>query len=108
MAEDKLSCWRSVSILPTSSDSVMSRSLAITFSAFQNASSRLTLVLWPAMTVERLMTEDFIACPPAKEPTTRDAVDDGPDIFLCNHQCAVIGSILLLPCGLNLTAGGSG
>ena len=39
----------------------MSRSLAISFSDFQKASSRLTLVLWPAITTERLTTKDFIA-----------------------------------------------
>src|SRR5882672_5577565 len=42
------------------SDSVSSRPLAISFRPFQNASSRLTLVLWPAMTMERLITGDFI------------------------------------------------
>jgi hypothetical protein len=26
--------------------------------------SRLTLVLWPAMTIERFKTEDFMASPP--------------------------------------------
>src|SRR5262245_6027395 len=39
----------------------MSRPLAISLSPLQNASSRLTLVLWPAMTMERLTTGDFIA-----------------------------------------------
>ena len=37
-----------------------SRSSAISFRPFQNASSRLTLVLWPAITMERLITGDFI------------------------------------------------
>jgi hypothetical protein len=32
----------------------------MSFSTFQNASSRLTLVLWPATTVERLTIEDFM------------------------------------------------
>src|SRR5262249_34461761 len=36
---------------------------AISFSPFQNASSRLTLVLWPAITIERLTTGDFIDGP---------------------------------------------
>src|SRR5256884_9920918 len=61
MAEDKLPCCRSESIAATSSDKVMLRALAISLSPFQNASSRLTLVLWPAMTMERLTTGDFIA-----------------------------------------------
>src|SRR5260370_40099186 len=66
MAEDKLPCSRCESMVPTRSDKDRSRSLAISFSTFQNASSRLTLVLWPATTTERLTTEDFIACPPAR------------------------------------------
>ena len=35
-------------------------SMAISLRPLQNASSRLTLVLWPAMTMERLTTGDFI------------------------------------------------
>src|SRR5882762_4662217 len=60
MADDRLPCCRSVSIVATSSDKVMSRPPAISLRPFQNASSRLTLVLWPAMTIERLTTGDFI------------------------------------------------
>src|SRR5258708_28922069 len=44
----------------TISDKVRSRPVAISLSPFQKASSRLTLVLWPAMTIERLTTGDFI------------------------------------------------
>src|SRR3954468_16721346 len=44
----------------TRSDRVTSRSSAISLRPFQNASSRLTLVLWPAITMERLITGDFI------------------------------------------------
>jgi hypothetical protein len=40
---------------------VMCRAIAMSFRPFQNASSRLTLVLWPAITIERLTTGDFIA-----------------------------------------------
>jgi hypothetical protein len=39
----------------------MPRLLAISFKPFQNASSMLTLVLCPAMTIERFETEDFTA-----------------------------------------------
>src|SRR5260221_1345686 len=60
MAAERLPCRRSVSIEATMSDSVNSRPLAISFRPYQNASSRLTLVLWPAMTIERLTTGDFI------------------------------------------------
>src|SRR5260370_29245579 len=42
----------------------MCRSRAISFNPFQNASSRLTLVLWPANTIERLKTRDFMKTPP--------------------------------------------
>src|SRR5262245_2051991 len=61
MADDRLPCCRSESIAATRSDKVMSRPLAISLRPLQNASSRLTLVLWPAMTMERLTTGDFIA-----------------------------------------------
>src|SRR5512145_1393861 len=60
MADDRLPCCRSESIAATRSDKVISRSPAISLRPFQNASSRLTLVLWPAMTMERLTTGDFI------------------------------------------------
>jgi len=42
------------------SDKVKSRLAAISFNPIQNASSKLTLVLCPAMTIERLTTGDFI------------------------------------------------
>src|ERR1700678_1203875 len=44
----------------TMSDKVKSRLAAISFNPTQNASSKLTLVLCPAMTIERLTTGDFI------------------------------------------------
>jgi hypothetical protein len=56
MTDDRLPWFRAESIAATRSDKVMSRLLAISFSPCQNASSRLTLVLWPAMRMERLMT----------------------------------------------------
>src|SRR5262245_2567152 len=64
MVDERFSCWRPASIAATNSDRVTFRALAISFSAFQNASSRLTLVLWPERTIERLMTRDFIRHPP--------------------------------------------
>src|ERR1700704_2735774 len=48
MADDRLPCCRAESISATRADKVMSRPPAITFSPLQNASSRLTLVLWSA------------------------------------------------------------
>src|SRR5262249_17649349 len=44
----------------TSSDSVAPRCLAISFRAVQNGSSRLMLVLWPPMTIDRLVVGDFM------------------------------------------------
>src|SRR5579862_187481 len=61
MADDRLPCGRPESMVATRSDNVSCRPVAMSFNPFQKASSRLTLVLWPAMTIERLMTGDFIA-----------------------------------------------
>ena len=70
MADERLLLyWRSASIVASRCDNVSSRSSAISFSAYQNASSTLTLVLWPAMTIERLVTGDFIAHLPARNGT---------------------------------------
>src|SRR6187551_1773524 len=60
MADDRLPCRRWESIFATRSERVTFRSSAISFRPFQNASSRLTLVLCPAITMERLITGDFI------------------------------------------------
>src|SRR5215471_10959208 len=72
MADDRFPCWRSESIAATRSDKVISRSPAISLSPFQNASSRLTLVLWPAITMERLTTGDFITRLPFRSGGGRD------------------------------------
>jgi hypothetical protein len=63
IAEDRLPCWRVWSILATNADSVACWVCAISFRSSQKASSRLTLVLCPSMTMERLTTEDFIRAP---------------------------------------------
>src|SRR5580704_15180822 len=63
MADDKLPCCRSPSIVATNSESVTFRSPAIAFKLPQNPSSRLTLVLCPPMTTERFKTADFILLP---------------------------------------------
>src|SRR6516164_10188189 len=60
MADDRFPWRRSESIAATMSDKVRWRPPAISFSPAQNASSRLTLVLWPATTIERLTTGDFM------------------------------------------------
>jgi hypothetical protein len=44
---------------PISSDSIMPRPFEISFMLFQNAASRLTLVLWPPTTTDRFTTGDF-------------------------------------------------
>src|SRR5208282_468553 len=72
MAEDRLPCGRPESMDATRSDRVARRLTAISFSPLQNASSRLTLVLWPAMTMERLTTGDFIAHLPFRSGVGRD------------------------------------
>ena len=51
-------------MLPTRPDKVSFRVRAISRKACQKASSRLTLVLWPSIIIERLLIEDFMACPP--------------------------------------------
>src|SRR5215211_6382355 len=61
MPDERLPWRRSVSMVATSSDKVISRAAAISLRPCQKASSRLTLVLWPAMTIERLTTGDFIS-----------------------------------------------
>ena len=43
------------------------RSSAISLKLFQNSSSRLILVLWSAMMIERFKTRDM-ACSPTDEP----------------------------------------
>src|ERR1700730_4576029 len=65
MADDRFPWCRPESIAVSKSDRVILPDLAISFSDFQNASSRLTLVLWPATTVDRFTTRDFICdlCP---------------------------------------------
>src|SRR6266513_2008212 len=92
MADDKLPCCRSESIAATSSDKVMLRALAISLSPFQNASSRLTLVLWPAITMERLTTGDFIARLPFRAGAGR--AYGGPCRCARHRACA-------RPCGVH-------
>src|SRR5512133_2364105 len=67
MADDRLTCLRPPSIAPTNAATVTPRSLAISLKLFQNSSSRLILVLWPAMTIERFKTRDA-ASSPTDEP----------------------------------------
>ena len=51
MADDRLAAFCLLaSITAIRCDRISSRPAAISFNAFQNSSSRLTLVLWPAMT----------------------------------------------------------
>ena len=60
IAEDRLPARRPLSIFVTTSDSVTCCVSAMSFRLLQKASSRLTLVLCPSMTTERLTTSDFI------------------------------------------------
>src|SRR5882757_2150145 len=61
MADERLLCCRYASIITTSSFNGVLRARAISFSALQNGSSRQTLVLRPAMSIDRLITGDFMA-----------------------------------------------
>src|SRR5215203_2335333 len=63
MAEERLPCWRVESMSATRSDKVLSLPVAISFRSSQNASSKETLVLCPAMTIERLTTWLFMMVP---------------------------------------------
>src|SRR5262245_32152374 len=69
IAEERLLCWRFSSIWLTNFDSVSCWLSAISFRSFQNASSRLMLVLCPPMMTERLAIEDFISAPLAPSPS---------------------------------------
>src|SRR5215470_9740974 len=79
MAEERFPCRRPPSMLATRSDNVMLRAPAISLRPLQNASSRLTLVLCPAMTIERLTTGDFIDRPPYRHDARR--VRGGPSLL---------------------------
>src|SRR5882724_6620430 len=73
----------------------MSRRPAISFSPFQNASSRLTLVLWPATTMERLATCDFIAHHlPLRGPAADRILLMARNALFRNRRATVIRSIL--------------
>src|ERR1700730_15155315 len=63
MADDRFPSCRPESIAASKSDRLTSRDVAISFSDFQDGSSRLTLVLWPATTTDRFTTRDFICGP---------------------------------------------
>jgi hypothetical protein len=76
IAEDRLPCRRVSSILATNVPSVACRACAISFSSLQKASSRLTLVLCPSMTMECLTTEDFIRA--SHSPRTTHTLESGP------------------------------
>ena len=54
-------------------DKVSSHSLAICRTSSQNASSKLALILCPAMTLEQLMIEDFMAVPRQHFATYRES-----------------------------------
>ena len=54
-------CCRSTLVVEC--DKVSSHPLAICRKSSQNASSKLALILCPAMTLEQLMIEDFMAVP---------------------------------------------
>jgi hypothetical protein len=75
IADDRLPYWRLDSIFATTLDSVALLLLAISFKPHQNGSSRLMLVLWPAITIDRFMTVDFIMCLSIAIGTDRQRTD---------------------------------
>src|SRR6187431_1328555 len=107
MADERLPCWRSVSMDETRSDKVTPRSSAISLRPFQNASSRLTLVLCPAITMERLITGDFIDGLLFRFDAVREfgGPCHGPPPFDCapiwkRHGRAAVRRPVLRPCCL--------
>src|SRR5262249_20418743 len=76
---DRLACSRLPSIAVTNAARVVPRSRAISFKLSQNWPSRLTLVLWPAMTIERFETEDFMA-------SARTEIERGPWLNRCANN----------------------
>jgi hypothetical protein len=91
-ADDKLPCPRPESMAATNSDNVRPRPIAISLSPLQNASSRLTLVLWPATTIERLATGDFIT---SSELSVNSDSGDGPDRMasMLRARCATSATV---------------
>ena len=90
MAEDRLPCPRSESIEPTRVDIVEPRATAISRTLFQNASSRLTLVLWPFIMMERLTTADFIArlqyVPVMSSVSRLENVMRSTNLYFCDNK----------------------
>src|SRR6516162_4657715 len=64
MADERFPCCRLESMLASKADTVECRYPAISLRAPQKASSRLTLVLCPARTTDRLTTRDFMLTNP--------------------------------------------
>jgi len=69
--DERLALARPLSTVPTRFDTDRSLCRAISFSPFQKQSSKLTLVLCPAITIERLITEDSIGVPFARRVSVR-------------------------------------
>src|SRR5262249_48623012 len=86
-------------MLATRSDKVIPRSAAISLSPVQNASSRLTLVLWLAITIERLTTGDFILhlLIRSDDHRDRDASWHPARLPVCARLCRARGDIAVLP-----------
>src|SRR3974390_3642723 len=71
MAEERFAFDRSRSMRRNRFETVICSASAIARTSLQNGSSRLTLVLWPPITTERLVTADFPISgmgPPGAQP----------------------------------------
>src|SRR5262249_33191811 len=78
----------------------MPRSPAISFKPFQNSFSRLTLVLWRAITIERLRTEDLTTSASLIHARTRTSIATCPLLppgyprgweLMVRYQCVIYG-----------------
>jgi hypothetical protein len=75
-------------MMVTKSDTVASCPPALSLNPFQNASSRLTLVLRPATTIDRFTIGDFMACAPRELDVTVFRSDGSDGLILLPGCCA--------------------
>jgi hypothetical protein len=89
-------CWRSVLMVETSVAVVTPCAVAISRRASQNASSRVMLVLCPAMVIDLLKTRDFCVPPFMKHPhQVAPLCERGTIGRLANHATRIVGGLML-------------
>src|SRR5260370_40731024 len=103
MADDRDPWYRSESIAVSKVDTVMFWYLAISLSDFQNASSRLILFSWPAITTDRFTTRDFKGVVPRSDlrrgkcPANKLILRIGSPLIRVHHTVPSKGARLALP-----------